>query len=153
MTRIVGLRRRLAPMVTGLLLVSGLGGCGVIGGSSDDGFCDLLEEAYPAYRTEPLEALGADAEASEWRAYFDVTRQRDQKLVAVAPAELSTPMATLQRADEQIAAFFADAGYNSATVDAGALTQLLRDAGYREAVTTVGGYARDTCRIDIGPAS
>lgn len=164
-------RRRGALVLTGLTLavaltttLSGCGSGGSSGGNSagssaDDGgtvdtaaFCKLLGQQLPAYATDPLKALPATAGASEWKAYFDVTHRRNAELVAAAPNELSEPLTGLQTANDQLSAFYAEAEYDAAQLDPGALNQVLHDAGYSEAVATVTGYARNTCKIDVPAA-
>lgn len=142
-------RLRVALLTAGLCLGTGLGGCSLTGGEKS-AFCQLLEDAYPAYRTEPSKALGPDAGASEWKAYFDVTHQRNQRLLAAAPGELTAALTDIQTTNDQLAAFYAEAEYHPTQVDSGALAQLFDDTGYRSAVSSVTGYAKDTCDIDTG---
>lgn len=141
--------------MTGLVLATGLSGCGLVGGGSGSEFCGKLRDAYPALGQEPLKVLGPDANASDWKAYFEVTHGRNQQLLAEAPQELTSALTSIQTTNDKLDEFYADAEYDPKQIDAGALAQLLDDTGYRKAVETVNAYARDTCDIETGssPAS
>jgi hypothetical protein len=140
--------RRLWATLIAMVLVTagGLSACGLVGGERSE-FCGLLEAALPAYRTDPLEPLPPDSGAVEWKAHFDVSHQRNQKLITAAPSELVTALTDLQTANDQLAAFYAEAEYDPAQIDTGALSQLLNDTGYARSVAAVTTYAKNTCQI------
>jgi hypothetical protein len=139
-------RRPGALLAAGLVLTAALTGCGLTGGDEDSEFCRLLGQQLPAYPADPLKALPADAGAAAWKAHFDQTHQRNQKLIETAPTDLRKAVTDLQEANDQLAAFYAEAGYEPGRVDGGALSQLLNDTGYADAVKAVTGYGRDTCK-------
>jgi hypothetical protein len=133
---------------------TGLAGCGLTGGDSQSAFCSQLEQALSAYQTPPTpEALGPDAGASEWKAYFDVSRQRNAKLLAAAPSELTGALNSLQTANDRTAALYANTEYDPKQVDTGAVTQLLTDVGYQPAVEALTQHAQDSCHIDTDSIS
>jgi hypothetical protein len=136
-------------IVTGLVVATGLSGCGLVGGERST-FCELLEETYPAFPADPTKALPAGAGAGEWKAHFDVTHERTRTLIAAAPQELVAPLTGLQTTNDQLGAFYAEAEYDPAQMDTGALTQLISDTGYSRSLATVTAYAENTCHIDTG---
>jgi hypothetical protein len=150
---LTALPRQAALLGAALALGSGLAGCGLIGGGDRSAFCDQLAQAYPAFQKDPTKAVAPEAGALEWKASFDLYHQRTAKLITMAPGELSGPLTSLQTANDQLAAVYAAAEYDPKQIDAGLVTQLLSDTGYRNAHDAVARYADSTCHIDTGTTS
>jgi hypothetical protein len=149
--RTISWRQPAALVLAGLAVAGGAAGCsGLIGRQDRGAFCGLLEQAFPAFQQEPLPALGPGAGASEWMAYFHLAHQRNQRLIDLAPHQLVAALTNIQKTNDQLADFYAEAEYAPDQIDRGALAQLRRDTGYQQAVGSVTAYGQRTCKIDTG---